>query len=91
MRVPKFDTVISGQEAVEKLLWETQYKLVANYTNVLSIKSIIADIKRELAKPDCDYKTLEIGLDEQTNNLMSNIKAIKIHTKHIEFLKSNLK
>jgi hypothetical protein len=57
----------------------------------LSIKSIIADIKRELAKPDCDYKTLEIGLDEQTNNLMSNIKAIKIHTKHIEFLKSNLK
>jgi hypothetical protein len=51
---------------------------------------MLGAIKADIEEWNGDTKSLEIALDEQNNQLASNIWAIGIHTDNIEFLKSNL-
>jgi len=90
MEIPTFDKGLVTKEAIEAHLTDIQFKYIACHTNINSINIMLGAIKADIEEWNGDTKSLEIALDEQNNQLASNIWAIGIHTDNIEFLKSNL-
>lgn len=85
----KLDPWLVDDESIKKHLAEIEYKYVACFTNVNNIRTMINSIKREINK-GWDKKTLSIALEEQENNLQTNLTAIRLHRRNITFLKDNL-
>jgi len=91
MEMPVFDKELISEEVIRENLKELQHKYVACHTNVISINIMLEAIKKDIEEWNWDEKSLEIALDEQNNQLASNMWAIRIHKQNIEFLQHNLK
>ena len=91
MEMSVFDKELISEEVIRENLKELQHKYVACHTNVISITIMLEAIKKDIEEWNWDEKSLEIALDEQNNQLASNVWAIRIHKQNIEFLQHNLK
>jgi len=91
MEMPVFDKELISEEVIRENLKELQHKYVACHTNVISINIMLEAIKKDIEEWNWDEKSLEIALDEQNNQLASNMWAIRVHKQNIEFLQHNLK
>ncbi len=89
-RIMWIDVGLVSEEIIMKHLVEIEYKYVACYTNINSVKTMINDLKRAIAKEEWENPTLEMWLEEQISVLKTNIKATKSHAKNINYLKKLL-
>ena len=80
-----------SKEVIKKHLEEIEYKAIACETNINNVKSMLEQIEAELKKANKDQiKDLTVAKDMQTENLIQNEKALKMHEANIIFLRNKL-